>query len=139
MEIILEVEIKGKLFDLKAKPIVDAIKRSVQTLVEKGEGKLFERLRARPAGVFLSVAEAGKKATKGHYYRNIQGKVEGLRGVIRDGNVIYGPWLEGIGSRNITTRFKGYHSFRLTAQELQQEAPKIVRKQVEQAMRELNQ
>lgn len=25
---------------------------------------------------------------------------------------VYGPWLEGVGSRNITTRFKGYHTFR---------------------------
>ena len=30
----------------------------------------------------------------------------------------YGPWLEGTGSRNETTRFKGYHSFRLAAQQL---------------------
>lgn len=27
-------------------------------------------------------------------------------------NLIYGPWLEGTGSRNRTTRFKGYASFR---------------------------
>lgn len=25
---------------------------------------------------------------------------------------VYGPWLEGVGSRNATTRFKGYHTFR---------------------------
>lgn len=25
---------------------------------------------------------------------------------------VYGPWLEGVGSRNHTTRFKGYHAFR---------------------------
>lgn len=30
----------------------------------------------------------------------------------------YGPWLEGTGSRNETTRFKGYHAFRLASQEL---------------------
>lgn len=31
---------------------------------------------------------------------------------------VYGPWLEGVGSRNRTTRFKGYHAFRLAAQAL---------------------
>lgn len=31
---------------------------------------------------------------------------------------VYGPWLEGVGSRNATTRFKGYHAFRLAAQAL---------------------
>lgn len=31
---------------------------------------------------------------------------------------VYGPWLEGVGSRNRTTRFKGYHAFRLASQAL---------------------
>lgn len=33
---------------------------------------------------------------------------------------VYGPWLEGVGSRNNTTRFKGYHAFRNAASRLQQ-------------------
>lgn len=32
---------------------------------------------------------------------------------------VYGPWLEGVGSRNNTTRFKGYHAFRKAAQQLE--------------------
>ncbi len=28
------------------------------------------------------------------------------------GGAVYGPWLEGVGSRNETTRFKGYWAFR---------------------------
>ncbi len=36
--------------------------------------------------------------------------------------VLYGPWLEGLGSRNATTRFKGYFTFRLTTQQLQNDA-----------------
>lgn len=32
---------------------------------------------------------------------------------------VYGPWLEGVGSRNNTTRFKGYHAFRMASQALQ--------------------
>ncbi|HSE44763.1 MAG TPA: hypothetical protein VLA89_05490 [Gemmatimonadales bacterium] len=31
---------------------------------------------------------------------------------------VYGPWLEGVGSRNLTTRFKGYHAFRKAASAL---------------------
>jgi hypothetical protein len=30
----------------------------------------------------------------------------------------YGPWLEGTGSRNETTRFKGYHGYRMAGQQL---------------------
>ncbi len=32
---------------------------------------------------------------------------------------VYGPWLEGVGSRNLTTRFKGYHAFRKAATALE--------------------
>jgi hypothetical protein len=32
---------------------------------------------------------------------------------------VYGPWLEGVGSRNNTTRFKGYHAFRNAAAALE--------------------
>lgn len=38
---------------------------------------------------------------------------------------MYGPWLEGTGSRNMTTRFKGYHGYRLAAGELDAEAEAI--------------
>lgn len=39
--------------------------------------------------------------------------------------VIYGPWLEGSSKRNRSTRFKGYHLWRITAQELNVRAPQI--------------
>lgn len=38
--------------------------------------------------------------------------------VVTDGGIVYGPWLEGTGSRNRSTRFKGYKSFRLTTQSI---------------------
>lgn len=34
----------------------------------------------------------------------------------------YGPWLEGTGSRNESTRFKGYHGMRMASQALGQVA-----------------
>lgn len=35
---------------------------------------------------------------------------------VSDAGIIYGPWLEGVGSRNApVTRFRGYHSFRRAA------------------------
>lgn len=46
--------------------------------------------------------------------------------VVHDRGVVYGPWLEGTGSRNRTTRFKGYHSFRKATQQLQAEVPGLV-------------
>jgi hypothetical protein len=42
----------------------------------------------------------------------------------------YGPWLEGVGSRNLTTRFKGYHGYRMAAQQVNGMAPEIAAKAV---------
>lgn len=44
---------------------------------------------------------------------------------VHDRGVIYGAWLEGTGSRNRTTRFKGYASFRRAAQQTRREASRI--------------
>jgi hypothetical protein len=38
----------------------------------------------------------------------------------------YGPWLEGTGSRNETTRFKGYWGFRRAGQALNDSAGRIM-------------
>lgn len=39
---------------------------------------------------------------------------------VDDNGVIYGPWLEGVGSRNRTTRFKGYFTFRKVTSRIRQ-------------------
>lgn len=41
---------------------------------------------------------------------------------IWDRGVIYGPWLEGTGSRNRTTRFKGYATYRRMTQHIDRRA-----------------
>src|ERR1044071_1485950 len=40
-----------------------------------------------------------------------------------DRGVTWAPWLEGTSSRNRSTTFKGYHLFRQTRQQLEDEAP----------------
>lgn len=45
--------------------------------------------------------------------------------VVHDRGVIYGNWLEGLSSRNATTRFKGYGAFRRATQRLQAKAPRL--------------
>jgi hypothetical protein len=40
----------------------------------------------------------------------------------------YGAWLEGTGSRNLTTRFKGYHNFRQATQQVEMRAGDIAEK-----------
>jgi hypothetical protein len=40
--------------------------------------------------------------------------------VVHDRGIVYGPWLEGTSSRNHTTRFKGYASFRRAVDDVRQ-------------------
>lgn len=56
---------------------------------------------------------------------------------IGDDGVIYGPWLEGVGSRNRTTRFKGYWIYRRTVRLLERRAKPIVEQTVQDFMSRL--
>jgi hypothetical protein len=55
-----------------------------------------------------------------------------------DSNVVYGPWLEGTGRRNQTTRFKGYHSFRKATQTIQRDVPRVVAPVLARVVAQLN-
>lgn len=61
-----------------------------------------------------------------HYQAAINIATHDLNKVINDGGVIYSAWLEGVGSRNKTTRFKGYASFRRAKQAIEQRIPALV-------------
>jgi len=58
--------------------------------------------------------------------------------LVHDTPVVYGPWLEGVGSRNQVTRFKGYHTFRIIAQQLEAEAAAIADRVIQPFIAELN-
>ena len=118
----------GPLFDGRARSAVRQLSRTViGRIVRLGEQRLDRMLRPRPAGVFLSVDEAGRgKASTGHYRRSVHPVVADTWGRIDDGGVVYGPWLEGTSGRNRTTRFKGYSSFRRTRRWLQTQAGKVL-------------
>jgi len=53
---------------------------------------------------------------------------------INDSNVIYGPWLEGISSRNQTTRFKGYATFRRVKNRMAQKSTEIIEAAISRAV-----
>lgn len=64
----------------------------------------------------------------GRYSRSIHEDSYGSRHVISDGNMIYGPWLAGVGSRNKRSRFKGYAHWRRAVQLLERRVPETARK-----------
>jgi hypothetical protein len=65
-----------------------------------------------------------------YYETRIQVVRAGRGYEVNDGGVIYGPWLEGVGSRNYpVTRFRGYSAFRRAKALIQTEARTIVQNQ----------
>lgn len=99
-----DVELKGPLFNGGIDIVMnDYCQQAEIDIANEGERMLHERL-----AIML-------KNPTGNYQRHVQAHDD----TIDDGGMIYGPWLEGTGSRNAPkTRFKGYQSFRLTAQAL---------------------
>ncbi|MEA5366100.1 hypothetical protein VA596_41690 [Amycolatopsis sp., V23-08] len=57
--------------------------------------------------------------------------------VVNDRGVVYGPWLEGTGSRNSRTRFKGYAAFRRGCQQTEGRVEDITRPLVARLVQEL--
>lgn len=53
-------------------------------------------------------------------------RVSGEVSLVHDQGVIYGPWLEGVGSRNYpNSRFRGYRHWRLAKQAVARRGPQI--------------
>lgn len=108
-EIEVTVRFEGPLFDGRAQGVLDTIVFDVSdSLGREGKRRVLQGL------------DHTLRKPSGHYRSRIQlyGPVAG-QARVHDSRVIYGPWLEGTGSRNRTTRFKGYRNFRNATQQLQ--------------------
>lgn len=109
------VDARGPLFDGRAEKLVaEAANDAVKTVATIGASMV----RSRMAQVF-------RKETPFYRFANVA-KQEPPGWIIWDQDkTVYGFWLEGIGSRNKTTRFKGYFTYRRTTQELRARAQTI--------------
>lgn len=117
-------------------------------------GPLFNGLAKRAAREFtreasLAIAQEGQsmwiaqlnksmKNPTGYYTSNIMINRAGNSNTVHDNDVIYGPWLEGTGSRNRTTRFKGYHSMRKVNQRLDRKASTIAERVLRRYLPRMN-
>ena len=130
-----EVTLNGPFFTGALPPKVGRrLDDALQELVEKGETRLGQLLQKGAGGVYL----ADGRST-GYYRQNVAGELRpDHSALITDGGVVYGPWLEGVGSRNTTTRFKGYHTFRQVGDWLQEQAPAVLEKHAKKLVGELD-
>lgn len=121
------VTYSGPMFDGSSLRIVAAMMKDIDTAmgqagVDLVRSELDSSLQ-NPTGFYRSQVE---------FTRNTKGAT------ISDHGVIYGPWLEGTGSRNRTTKFKGYASFRKATQRLNQQATRIIQSTVDRYVAKLN-
>ncbi len=123
----IDVKVGGPLFDGRATAMTDRAVRDMEHhLGEVGA----DYVRAELHRVL-------RKETP--YYRlQITSTEYPGRTVINDGGVIYGPWLEGTGSRNKTTRFKGYATFRRMTEKLRVESTAILQPYVDMLIERIN-
>jgi len=66
----------------------------------------------------------------GHYRNQVVTDRASTGWAVTDGGVVYGPWLEGTSSRNKTSRFKGYQTFRRTRQWLEGRATDVAEQEL---------
>ena len=113
----------------------DAISFKVETTGPAFNGILARKVEGAAVAASKAVAEAGVKLVKqrlgrqfkhptGAYLATVQTD-RSIVGFAVTGNAIYGPWLEGVSSRNQKSRFKGYSAFRRSVPELQGMVPGI--------------
>ena len=107
-----EVIRTGPLFDGRASAEAVRAAAAIEAAVAK---QAESRIRARLGDVL--------QHPTGYYQGHIHTERAVTDLVVTDTPVVYGPWLEGVGSRNYPrTRFRGYSTFRLVSQKLDADA-----------------
>ncbi len=118
----------GPVFDGRAAVAMTNLEReATEKLAKEGVDEVrlqLDRVLINPTGFYKRQIRAQKK--------------ESSRQEVTDGGVVYGPWLAGVGSRNQTSRFKGYTHWRRATQKLQRDAVKIVQPVTTRQVRKMN-
>jgi hypothetical protein len=123
----VKVTVSGPLFTPAAATALDDMRDEIA-------GRLAAEGRRR----VLATLDSSLRNPTGAYRRRVTqyGPVSG-QARLHDQQAIYGPWLNGTGSRNATTRFKGYGHFRKTYEALQQAARPLAQQIVAEYVAEL--
>lgn len=123
----VNVTYRGPLFDGRAKVMTDRAVRDMEHhLAEVGadyvRGELDRVLRKQTPYYRLQITTTEYPGST----------------VVNDGGMVYGPWLEGTGSRNKTTRFKGYATFRRMTVKLNAESTRILQPYADMLVEKIN-
>lgn len=123
-----DVTVSGPVFDSRA---AEAAKDYAKHVQEALADKAADMVRAKMDSSF--------KHNEGKYVSSIHVEASDAHAMVTDMNAfVYGPWLEGVGSRNETTRFKGYHSMREAASEIDAQAGSIADEEIKPYVERMN-
>jgi hypothetical protein len=117
----------GPVFDGRARAIVDDLLNAMSGKVAQ-QG--YDDVRTTLHGVL--------RHPTGNYEAHISVEHQRNDWAVNDHGIVYGPWLEGVGSRNQTTRFKGYFTFRRVSNALQGKVTNLTRNVVETHIKRMN-
>ena len=134
MTVSIVVDLHGPVFGRRIHDLLkDALHDSVRELVALGERWAKER--AVEVVYSHRGAHPDQYRPTGRWLNSLHGEMTGpLAGTIDDSRLVYGPWLEGVSSRNESTRFKGYATFRHVYGQLDDRADEVVEKHVRRAV-----
>ncbi len=106
-----DVVILGPLADGRAQAALDLYAHEV---VQKVAGQGQQMVRDHLNTVI--------RQNHGVYVSRVNVRDVGADAARIENDMVYSPWLEGTSQRNRSTRFKGYHTFRLVRQQLDAKA-----------------
>lgn len=113
MEVV--VTTTGPIFDGEAPAITKAWERGV-----------LDDIGHQSEEIVRNIGQGHIRVWTGAWGASIEAEVVGDDEVLVHGDrIIYGAWLEGVGSRNATTRFPGYHSVREATPKIQEKANEL--------------
>ena len=122
MEIHASIHTTGAFFDGYERDLATETAR--QGIEDDLQDAAYERVKLLGQSQFRYVDKSNHHVP-GKWLHSIRKTYEGDLPAV-DTGIIYGYWLEGIGSRNFPkTRFRGYRMWRDATQQIQAEAEKI--------------
>lgn len=122
------ISVHGPLFDGTA-----------QTIIGRAIDDCQRQMAKTAEEVWHGYMDASFREQTGFYQSHVNVAQRGRDLVVNDRGVIYGFWLEGIGSRNFPkTRFKGYFAARRATQHATSMVPEECQPIIDRAVHEIN-
>jgi len=124
-----DVDIRGAFLEGRGVAVLREFSEAAEKLVsEAGEDQVRQRLGRRA------------RHPTGSYARAVTTKdyAKGRTIIAEYPQVLYGPWLEGVSTRNASTRFKGYRMYRQTRVWLRKNLSEILQDLFDDAVAKLN-